>query len=487
MPFQLPTPYTVREYYNQRHPQIPLWFWEYVEFHRQLILFDESKGVWKLRDGSRYLKFSWCQDPLSRKETKGTLHSIFQRLFPFLAKKSTVIPSSACKSDLDLQAYTDGVLTALYVAVMSNRVLMIEDNPLIDTPLYPFLEANLIQWNITEYQQDSAADTVDVLSVTDLSLNEQQLCHIAMSDSLAVQLETRVWLGDTQLWWSPCLKEHRKQVDDQGQSLDRRHFYRWGFWALFRISDDVLGNADRWREATGLAQSEQQPSGLDGRMVHLTFQPYFYAAIPESERSSETLVGREETVRDCAVKLYQVLLPLAIDIQEHGYNDDDAIDDEVKKPILQEVLHRSLYLVGGGVGPRLSAKAVPLHREMTDEETGPSTQKATLPVPRDSHAVVDQGQDTGKGPPHWYQAYWRELVVSAEAECLILAPGESKHERYTESAVLFQAKRLSISHPESTKRCHVSAEECAKETTESLRSNIVLDTVPWTNGATSTE
>jgi hypothetical protein len=487
MSFQLPTSWTVREHYSQQqeHPHnniiMPQWLRRYVEFHKQHVFWKEDTQAWAIYDTTRYMKYSWCQKPTT----------FVGRLWRSLSQLDS--SSEECQTGLDVVRNMDGLLTALYVAMMTDRVLIIEDATLT-TPLRPFLEENLIHWNIAQPTHDSKVAVLPTVKGEDL-------CQNNLADTRGIVLFAKEWLGGRKdLWNHHCMNDFRDRelLEKSFDNVDHVDLYQWGFWALFRVKEAVLDDADAFRRGAGLAQGQQRL--VDGES-HSTFQPYYYAG------SSPDPAEEEGTLR-CSQRLYQISLPLAANTQEHSYNDDDAIDDDIKRRLNQKVLRRSLVL-GVHVSQTRAkqpfiATVIPLQNTL---ENTPKSWFLSGTTDDDSHRPeLTIHEERGHEDPRkqssnllWYRHFWTELVVSIEAECIIqpLQPNQKESNRdpsYPGSTMLLVlAQRLSLSpaligqswqgshSPKTKRRCFARTDNCGSDnpSSEALLSMLV-DTLPWT-------
>ena len=553
--FQLPTLFTVRDYYNHHHDQslpspqptegrnatktasssstavtkkqhrhshhldtLPPWIKRYIEFHNQNVYLHNETQLWTLKEGAKFLKYSWCH----KQDTSHKIISWGQRLWAALGYSTNQRGSvSTCHGEQDILHAMDGLLTAFYVAMMTKRVLIVQDDH--TTPLIGYLDPNLIRWNVQEYPQrppllsSHAASTFPIVPATTMVEMQyvQHLCLHYMSIQ-GLELTTQEWLGESHLWtnsqcmqtywrWSASQRQPKQKVEQQQKEhdddddlvldtddstennflpspTDRRHLYRWGFWSLFQINQVTLDSADRIRTLIGMESSSIGSNDPDSKDEHsnkiikdllqpVMFQPYYYGI-------SSNANGDNSLVLQCAQNLFRASLKLASTMkQQLSFDDDYAIedyaieDDKIKQAFQAKINKESTNLFERSL---VLASSPAAYAPLTDTDNAPnqllplsefpvyhlpSQQQPTAPF-KTEQTLRSTNRSFGENNV-WYTGnnnIWTELVVAIEAECIIHNSKTNLDGKI--SGIL--AQRVSITHPETMKRCTIgSLKDCA--------------------------
>jgi hypothetical protein len=204
--------FSARSYYpdNTRPPQ---WIESYIEFHNDRVVVENGTNSARLKPGTKYLLYScdaWCG-------------GIGDRI--------------------------NGILTLFYVAMTTNRVLLIDHpNPF---PLTETLVSNRVNWNVPKESLPPAGKVYRSID----SFNFPYLmepCELE-KDNEGLQIHVNQWYGEKFIWNSICMKRYlmNKNATNVGPE-DFRHMYRWGFWTLFRFNKNVLRRADELKLMAGL-------------------------------------------------------------------------------------------------------------------------------------------------------------------------------------------------------------------------------------------
>jgi hypothetical protein len=201
---------SARSYYpdNMRPPQ---WIESYIDFHNERVIVEN--GTARLKPGTKYLMYS-CD--------------------------------SGCGGIGDR---INGILTLFYVAMTTNRVLLIDHpNP---CPLTESLVPNRINWNVPRESLPRAGKVYRAIDTFNFPFLVEP-CELE-KDNEGLQIHVNMWYGEIFIWKSNCMKGYlmNKNATNLGPE-DFRHMYRWGFWTLFRFNKNVLRRADELKLMAGL-------------------------------------------------------------------------------------------------------------------------------------------------------------------------------------------------------------------------------------------
>lgn len=486
MQFQLPTKYDVRYYYNEKEPHMPSWF---EKINADRTYYDPNTDRYALQRETPYVLYRWCHDG---EAPETVLEEVAQSPFRFLSwlgfgavAEEKPESHSTCHTSGDIVRNMDGLMTALYVARMTNRYLIVEDvdNGNHPTSLKGYLEPNTLQWNITQYQKWHESDDHDSYDFTKTEedwipkihtvADMEDLCHYSSPKyaKLGVEVTAKKWLGETSLAKTACMKKYWKQpIFDQESNrkewekrptFDKRHLYRWGFWRLFRVSDSVLKRADNVREKAGLALSEHSKD--------TAFEPYYYAANitshttntkPAKKKAAAKAAAEAEAALKCANTM--------LDASASLIKDMESVRQHIQ-------VHRQLFLESNRSSTQVEGSHH--HDHHHNRKLKRSTKHGKAQKESSMAAVVSKKRlgiamgvrfEAEKIRPkaHWYDNFWSDLVIAIESECLILpakdplATGQyNENNRGLLTTAAFLADRISYTNPDTMERCHASAGE----------------------------
>ena len=446
--FQLPTELTARIFYN--HEETPHLLQQYAQFHKERIVWNPFTEQYILKPDTPYLRYQWCPqvEPTFLEEVS-SLHLFWK----FLGMTSGDDgPVSSCQSSTDVVQNLDGLLTAFYVAMMTDRVLIVQDNHSTKyqtgVSLLSSVEQNSVHWNVSlhlkvksETDDDNNNDDGDDNEILQLTTPQdlEDLCYAFEDDSpLGVEVATTAWLGETHLANSLCWKKYWSRVG-RTAPIDKKSLYRWGFWTLFKIHPTILRRADQQRVAAGL------PTSATGIHMGVTsFQPYYFAAKHANHTTADTFHKKSESLMvpsnavtattndektECAQQLFHAAQSLSRSNQHN--------------------LHRALYTEG-----LKEAKLI-----------DSSTQEKQKRLKTPSNSNMDDRD--------WYSQFWADLVVAVESECLLF---HTSHDEVATAAAV--AQRISVSNPDTEKRCYIDCE--TNRNGESLKMKMkLIDSLSW--------
>jgi hypothetical protein len=368
---------------------------------------------------------------------------------------------NVCHSEHDIIQQLNGLMTAFYVAIVTERVLIIhDDHEDTKTPsLFPYLQQGLIRWNIQVHPEPSIERALDDASSFDEFEQEMK----SLEEVQGIELYATSWLGE-QIWdeeHSFLYKNDSSDSDD-----DQHQLYRWAFWTIFHFSEGTLQLAVHMRQDAGLAISDEPHSknGWPNKEANFLFKPY-YAAREPSGMGSMT----DSEILECAHNLYQASVPMAYRVR--GTISDLKFD-------------RSLYL----------ASASRTHIKHTANH-GIHTARGFDVRDLDeyhfsSNYAPSEIANLRKGYS-WHHKFWAELVIMIESECLIqIHPymvAAEKDPILAQSHIMVPksladvAEKVSISDKDTMKRCVVRVGKSANCHDYELLGEIV-QTLPWTKG-----
>jgi len=136
-----------------------------------------------------------------------------------------------------------GMVKALYLAICTNRVLLIDSN--FPTPLENHLLPNLLQWNVTFPSTASMLDDFD----EDIQLSgHEDVVGYRLGRPTGLKRHRLSTVFDSNLM-AAHMAEHGYHWD-----ISFAERFHQGFWALFRLSDDVLARSQEIKDMVGLDQ-----------------------------------------------------------------------------------------------------------------------------------------------------------------------------------------------------------------------------------------
>lgn len=139
----------------------------------------------------------------------------------------------------------NGIVMSLYIAIMTNRTLILEWND-----LETFLEPAFIQWNAS---LSSLPIPKERISTVD-NRNDSFLVEPCQEkhDAIGIEFHDNLLTYESDMNTSKCMTEYWNRF---GGRQDDRPLFHVGFWTLFRFTRKVPERADFLREAAGMQKN----------------------------------------------------------------------------------------------------------------------------------------------------------------------------------------------------------------------------------------